>query len=182
MKTLSKRERTLVGGALGVLVAVGIASVLFPAGPATKTRRVADERREHAQVLAELGQVRAEIEALHGRIERRVSPGTARQMVQEMIQSSQAAAKTAGLRMNDLKPVPAEDAGGVQRVPMQVSASAQFPQAVRFLYELERGNRQYHVDQLRITAIDPQSDRLEIELRMVAYVKGEGEEPNAAGS
>ena len=182
MKTLSRRERTLVAGALGVLVLVGVAGMLFPAGPVGSTRRVSDERREHAEVLAELAQVRAEIEQLNGRIERRISPGSARQMVQEMIQASQAAAKTAGLRMNDLKPVPAENAGGVQRVPMQVSASAQFPQAVRFLYELERGGQRYHVDQLRITAVDPQSDRLEIDLRLVAYVKGEGEEPNAAGS
>jgi len=170
MKTMSRRERLMVMAAVGVALVIGVPALLdTPSGKGP--RSLAAERRKHQEVQGELARVRAEIEALEGAVQARALPGTVRQVVPEIVQAAQKAAKTAGVQLSDVKPISPENISGLQRVPVQMNVSARFPQAARFLYELQRGNNRYRVDQFRMLATDPQTDRLDLELRLVGYVK-----------
>jgi len=175
MRPLTQRERTLVGAAAGVALLVGLPALLLPPGGARKTGSLREESRKREQVSAELQRVRAEIDQMERDVASRLYPGTARDLSARMIQACQGAAATAGLRLSDLKPLPVERAAGLRRVPVRISLSSRFPQAVRFLYEVQRGGSRYRVDQLQLTATDPHSDQLQIELRLVGYVRGEEE-------
>jgi Tfp pilus assembly protein PilO len=177
MKPLSRRERILMGLMAVVVLVIGAPAFLGPSGQA-KRSSLADERRKRRELEAQLSQARAEVESLRAQIDRGLSAGTPRQLVQGMVEAAQAAARTAGVGLDDMKPLPLEKNGALQGVPVQVSLSARFPQAVRFVYELERRNGRCRVDQFRVVATSPQNDNLEIDLRMVGYVKGEEEGTN----
>jgi Tfp pilus assembly protein PilO len=180
VSAISRREQIMLLACLAV-VGIGGPLLFLAPGEGGTARTYKTERRKHEAVAAQLVQARAESNELRAAIDARVSPQTARQLMPRMVQAAQAAAKAAGVPLTDLKPMPAEAISGLERVPLQMTASTRFPQAARFLYEIQRQSDQYHVDQLRMTATDPQSDRLDIELRLVAYVRPE-EEPHAAGS
>jgi Tfp pilus assembly protein PilO len=171
---VSKREQIALLLAGSVVLFVGIPGLLFP--PKGGARRGAEPK----DVRGELAQVRAENERLRTEIDRRVPKQQARQVVPRMVQAAQAAAKTAGVRLGDVKPLPPEDTAGLRRVPVELRLATNYPEAVRFLYELERSGRGYHVDRFRMTATNPQSDQLSLELRLVGYVKQEVND--AAGS
>lgn len=174
MKTLSPRERLLVLVGLCVaVVVIGIA--LFPNRPAG-ARSLAEEKRRAREIAAELSRTREEVANLEASIDERMVAGTPRQLVREMIQTAQAAAKTAGLEIEDLKPVELQNTPGFRRVPVQISFSAPFPKAARFLYELQRKRDRYHVDQLRMSTANAQTDRLDLELQLVSFVKGDEED------
>ena len=171
MKGLSKRERLLIG--LALVVAVIVTMVLLPPGGAAGgTRSLAAERRKARDAGAELARVRAEVADLEQRVESRLVEGTPDRLARQMIQVSQGAAKTAGLTIDDLKPAPVEKEAGVERVPVQISLSAPFSRVVRFLYELQREQDRFQVDQLQMSTAGAQADRLDIQLRLVSYVRG----------
>jgi Tfp pilus assembly protein PilO len=170
MKGLSKRERLLI--ALAMVVAVVVTVMLLPPGAAGKGRSLAAERRKARQAEAELARVRSEVADLEARVDSRLVEGTPERLARQMIQASQTAAKTAGLTIDDLKPAPVEKEAGVERVPVQISVSAPFSRVVRFLYELQRERERFQVDQLQMSTAGAQADRLDIQLRLVTYVRG----------
>ena len=96
-----------------------------------------------------------------------------------MVLATQGAAKASGLPVGDVKPLPAETASGLRRVPLQVTTSSTFAQAVRFLYELERPHAPFRLESARITTAGDREDRLDLELRLVGYVPGEKEDHDA---
>jgi Tfp pilus assembly protein PilO len=180
MKALSKREQLLIGAAVVVAVAVGVPGLL--SGPASGAGGPLPEaERKHNAVMADLVRTRGEMNGMQDQIDRHVSTGTPRDLVERMLGEAQAAAKTAGLTLTDLKPDQPESIAGLRRVPVQITLSAAFPRVVRFLYELEQKNPRVRVDSLRIVSGDTRSERLDLELRLVSYVKGE-EGAHAAGS
>jgi Tfp pilus assembly protein PilO len=158
---------------VGLCVAVVVAVITFLPNPPTGTRSLTEERKSGRAVAAELARAREEVAELEEAIEKRIVTGTPRRLVREMVQSSQAAAKTAGLQIDDLKPLELRSTPGFRRVPVQISLSAPFPKVARFLYELQRHQDRYHVDQLRMSTANNQTDRLDIELQLVAFVQGD---------
>ena len=174
MKPLSRRERILMGLMALVVLVIGLPA-FFGGPPGARGPSLAQERRKRRDLEARLARARAEVDTLRGDIDGSLSDSTPRQLVQGMVGAAQAAARTAGVRLEDLKPMPLEKTGTLQAVPLRVSLSARFPQAVRFIYELERRTGRAGVDQLRMDATSPQNDHLKIELRLVGYVKGEQE-------
>ena len=177
MKTLSLRERILI--LVGLCVAVAVAWAVWMPNQPAGARSLAVEQRDARKVSAELASVQEEVAGLESEIQKRMIDGAPRKLVKEMVQTSQAAAKTAGLQIDDLKPLDLQNTPGFRRVPLQISLSAPFAKVARFLYELQLHKERYHVDQLRMSTANAQTDRLDIELQLVAFVKGE---ENDAGS
>jgi len=171
---VSRRERIAVAAAVGVALLVGVPGLLLDTG-AAKARSLSAEKAKRRDVQAKLASTRTELEQLEGEVGKQVLPGSERDVVPRIVLAAQAAAKTAGLRLTDIKPLPAEDVSGLKRVPVQISASAQFGQGARFLYELEEHNRRYRVDQLRVIRAASSKGDLQIELRVVAFVNGDQE-------
>jgi hypothetical protein len=178
MKQLSSRERLLVLVAVLVAAFILIDGLRSPSG----NRALTTARGRKADSERELARVKAEIAGLQTQIAGRLADGTQQALVQQMVLAAQGAARSAKVRLDDVKPSEADDLAGVRRVPVQIRLSARFPEAARFLYELERRPDGYQVDQVRLIATDPQSDQLDVELRMVAYVTGEKETRDAAKS
>ncbi len=178
MNGITPRERLIIIIGIGVALLIGVPGLLdAPTPQGTSLSRIKQDRRTVQQQLA---RVREENEALTTAIEARMSRGTPRQLIQRMVQSSQTAARMAGLRIVDLKPVSDDSSAGIQRVSLQLSLSASFPDTVRFLYELERAGRLstsgFEVDDLQMTATNPRSDTLDLELRLIGFVKPEDQE------
>jgi Tfp pilus assembly protein PilO len=182
MKTMSRRERNLVLAAVAVALIIGVPGLLFPPSSARgKVRSLAAEQRARTQVTAEMGRAQAEVERLEMAVNARAFEGTERELVRRLVQAAQAAAKKASVRLDDLKPLPTENVSGLECVPVQVRLSSRFAEAARFLYEVQQQNPRCSVDQFRMVATDPRSDRLEIELRVVGYVKPDEESGNDIG-
>jgi Tfp pilus assembly protein PilO len=173
MRGVSRRERIALAVAAAVALVVGVPGILLPPSSGGKARSAAEERQKHSRIQTERAQVRAEITGLETQIQARMAAGAPQELVSGMVQATQAAARAAGLQLNDLKPLPAEKVAGIQRVPVQVSLSTRFPQMVRFLYELQNAGSRYQIDQLQLISTDPQSDQLQVELRLVSYVREE---------
>lgn len=178
MKLLSSRERLLILVALAIAVFIVI-DALTSKGTAG-SRALAEAQRKQTQAQREVAALHREIDDLQGRIGKRLAAGTPQAVVQDMVVSAQAAAGAAGLKLEDVKPSEPDEVSGVRRVPVHVRLTARFPEAARFLYELERRNAGYQVSQVQMIAKDPQSDRLDLEVRLVAYVTGEKEKRDAA--
>lgn len=176
MKTLSKRERLLVLAAAGIALLILVLAISSPAGEGSRSLKQA--QRSHATVKRELDAVKAEMATLQQQVEGRLASGSRAKLVREMIQSAQTAARAAGLRLADVKPDEPEVIAGLQRIPVHLTVSTRFPEAARFLYELERVSTGCHVEQVRLVARDPHSDRLDLELRLVAFMVEE-EKTNA---
>ncbi|MFN3651211.1 MAG: GspMb/PilO family protein [Armatimonadota bacterium] len=172
MSTLSKRERTLVALMVGVALVVGVPGLLLTGGREPGPSLEA-ERERHAGIRTELAEVREEVASLKSRMGGRIVPGTPRLLVPRMVQAVHRAARAAGIRVDDLKPVPDQRESELKRVAVQVTASAPFPRAVRFLYELDRQSSRYGVEQLSMDAANREADELQLELRLVAYVRSE---------
>jgi Tfp pilus assembly protein PilO len=178
MKLLSSRERLLILVALAIAVFIVIDALTSGGTPGS--RALAQARQKQAQMQRDLSALHREIDELQRQIGKRLTSGTPRGVVQDMVVSAQAAAGAAGLKLEDVKPSEPDEISGIRRVPVHVRLTARFPQAARFLYELERRNAGYQVSQVQLVAKDPQSDRLDMEVRLVAYVAGEKEKQNAA--
>lgn len=179
MRPLSTRERLVLGLAAAIALATGLHAAVSRAG-SPEAARLARLRREERGIAAELATLRSENAELRTEVERRLARGTGREAVQRMITTVQGAARSAGLRIDDLKPLPPERASGVERLPVQVTVSTGFHEAARFLYELGR-NPNHRVDQLRITAADRATDHLQLEIRLVACVRA-AEDGDEGGS
>lgn len=178
MKLLSARERLLILVALGIAVFILLDALTSGGTPGSKA--LAEARRKQSDTQRSLAAVQREIDDLQGQIGRRISTAAPQAVVQEMVVSAQASAGAAGLKLDDVKPSDPDEVSGVRRVPVHVRLTARFPEAARFLYELERRSTQYQVSQVQMVAKDPQSDRLDLEVRLVAYVMGEKEKRDAA--
>jgi Tfp pilus assembly protein PilO len=178
MKLLSSRERLLIVVALAIAVFI-VVDALGSSGTAG-SRALADARRRQADTQRSLATAHREIDNLQAQISKRLTTGTPQAVVQDMVVSAQAAAGASGLKLDDVKPTEPDEFSGVRRVPVHVRLTARFPEAARFLYELERRNARYQVSQVQLLAKDPQSDRLDMEVRLVAYVAEEKEKRNAA--
>jgi type II secretory pathway component PulM len=172
---VTKRERALLGVMGVVLAGVGIYVSLWPGAGAVGTS-LAEQQKKRRGVEAELARVRGEVADLEARVEKKLATGSDRELAREMIQASQEAAKTAGLRLSDLKPIRPEQVAGLRRVPVEITVSTPFPKAVRFLYELQKRDDRFHVETLRMGSGDAHADRLDLELRVVGYVKVEEDE------
>ena len=178
MKQLSSRERVLMVAALAIAAFIVVDGLRSPGGDkalaAARGRKQASER--------ELTRVKTDITRLQEQIAGRLAHGGQQELVQKMVVAAQGAARSAKVRLDDVKPSESDDLAGVRRVPVQIRLSARFPEAARFLYELERRPDGFQVDQVRLIATDPQSDQLDVELRMVANVVGEKEKRDATKS
>lgn len=178
MKLLSGRERLLIVVALAIAVFIVIDALTSGGTPGS--RALTEARRKQAQSQRDLTALHREIDTLQSQIGKRLTAGTPRRVVQDMVVSAQDAARAAGLKLEDVKPSEPDELSGVRRVPVHVRLTARFPEAARFLFELERRNAGYQVSQVQLLAKDPQSDRLDMEVRMVAYVTDEKEKRDAA--
>jgi len=178
MKLLSSRERLLI--VVAVAIAVFIVIDVLTSSGTPGSRALAEARRKQTHAQRDLAALHREIDDLQGRIGKRLTSGAPQAVVQDMVVSAQAAAGAAGLKLDDVKPSEPDELSGMRRVPVHVRLSARFPEAARFLYELERRNAGYEVSQVQLVAKDPQSDRLDLEVSLVAYVTGEKEKQNAA--
>lgn len=178
MNGLSPRERMIIIVGIGVALLIGVPGLLD--APTPKGASLARLKQDRRAVQQQLARTRRDNEALESAIEQRISQGTSRQLIQRMVQSSQSAARMAGLRIVDLKPITDDGFSGLQRVSLQLSLSASFPDTVRFLYELERAGRLssagFRVDDLQMTATNARSDALDLELRLIGFVKPEEQE------
>lgn len=177
MNTLSKRERLLVTMALVVALLVVVTGITSATGDGSK--ELAKARTAQAGLKRDLDAVKTELAQIQEEVNLRLASGSRALLVRGMVQSAQGAARAAGLRLSDIKPDEPEVVAGLQRVPVHVSVSTRFPEAARFLFELEQDSGGFQVEQVRLTATDPQSDRLDLVLRLVAFLAAEKEKTDA---
>lgn len=167
---LSPRERIVILVGLGAALLIAVPTLLT--APASgKGGSLASEQRRLDAVTAKVAQASEELARLRKNVDARVSAASPRQLVQEMVQSAQAAARVAKLRIADVKPLHPEASAGIQSVPVELTLTSAFPSAVRFLYELQRNAKQFRVERLRLVNGDARKDRLDMDVRIVAYVR-----------
>ena len=169
MSGLSRRERFLVLTALAVALAIGLPGLLTL--PGAKGATPEEARGQRRVVAAELARVRREVASLRTAVERRLASGSPDALVPQMVHAAQAAAAAARVRLSDVKPAPVEDAEGLRRLPLDVSLSAPFSPALRFLFELERRDRRFRVERLRLSAAGSGGDSLDIDVRLVSTLR-----------
>lgn len=185
MKTLwqsrTPRERFLILGCV-VVVAVAAWLVLAPAGgPGKQLLPAAEAKRRYDAALKQIGELTEEIDKLRPATDAMVYDKAPAEIVPEVVRPLQAHAKTAGLRLREIKPLRARQAGTLTRVPISVKFNtAQFSrQAVHFMYLVEDPAAKLVIEKFNVSAADPKSRMVEVEVQVALFTRSGGGTPES---
>jgi hypothetical protein len=90
-------------------------------------------------------------------------------------------ARAADIRLREVKPLPPRPLEGATAVPLQLTFSAPFPKAARFLAELRARPGGLAVDRAVIAATTSDSDVVSVNLRILAFSLDENTQENTRG-
>jgi Tfp pilus assembly protein PilO len=179
MKRFSRREQILVGACAVVVLFIG-APMLWQAIPhgvppaATSQRRLLtarEERASHAAMLARLETNLTQL-AVH-----KTPPALAATAAAALDRR----AREAGIRLREVKPMPPRLLESATAVPLQISFTAPFPRAARFLAGLRANPDGLAVDRVVIAANTSDSDEVAVNLRIIAFSLSEDSQEKTRG-
>ena len=161
---LSRRERTLVGAAVGIAVIVlvweGIvqpirdrnrtASELVPVREQVLTRRQ-DLVGRKATIVAELEATNQQLESLSGRFLAAGTPAVAASELQKLLKGMAAEAST---EVRSERILPAVERGELLEIPIEIAVSGEIRQLVDLLARIERAPKLLAVLDLKVRVVN----------------------------
>ena len=189
MATLSRRERTLVGLAVGAVLI--IAAYLYVIEPlVTRSRELAElapareatleaRRRLIAQrprLLQELALAQQAFEAQAARLLPGPTPPLAASELQKLVKE---VAASANADVRSERVLPPADLAGLQEVPLELTVAGNVRETMTLLYQMERTSRLLTVKEVKIRVVAVGQPR---ELLTTLTVAGYLLSPGAGGS
>jgi Tfp pilus assembly protein PilO len=179
MRRFSRREQILIGLCAVVALTIGAPALwdaLVNRGPsaAQSQARLSAARRErqtHAAVLARLEQ---QVEQV---ADRRPPAALPAQVMTRLDRR----ARAEGIQLREVRPLPPRPLDGVTGVPLQLSFTAPFPQAARFLARLRADPDGLAVERVVIAATTSDRDLVSVQARLSAFSLASGSEEGARG-
>jgi len=162
--SLSRRERTIVAGAIAIAVLVGgWIFVIEPirarnASTAELLPSRADLLARRRELVARKGTITADLQAMDQRIEKlstrfltAATPAVAASELQNIAKEMTTAAKTETRTERILPPV---ERGELLEIPIEIAISGEIAQIVNLLDRIERAPKLLHVNELKVRVMN----------------------------
>jgi hypothetical protein len=175
MRRFSRREQILIGACAVAVLWVGFPAVRDWLGTGTPSTAVSAERlraarQERTAQAAALARLEQE---LHRIAQRRPAAALPAQVMAALDRR----ARADGIELREVRPMLLQPLDGATGVPLQLSFSAPFPQAARFLTRLRLAPKGLAVDRVVIAASSAGSDQVTVQARVLAFsIAREGRE------
>jgi hypothetical protein len=161
MKRFSRREQVLIGACVLVALIVGLPALWeavanrgpSPSASAARLRSARQERQAHATALTRLEQ----------EFERVADRRPASQLPAAVMTALDRRARADGIQLREVRPLSPRPLDKVISVPVQLSFTAPFPQAARFLARLRTAPDRIAVDRVVIAATATNDDRVTVQ-------------------
>jgi Tfp pilus assembly protein PilO len=167
MKRLSRREQILIGLGAVVMLVIGLPALWNAVAhhgpsPANSAARLRAARRERQTNLAALTRLQQQLNSVAKR-----QPATA--LPPQVMEALDRRARIDGIQLQEVRPLPPQPLDGITGVPLQLSFTAPFPQAARFLTRLRVAPSGLAVDRVVIAAVSAASDQVNVQARLSAF-------------
>jgi hypothetical protein len=159
MKRFARREQILIGLCAVAALVVGLPAVwdaLANQGP-SPANSAAQQKN-----LADLTRLQQELDGVAKR-----QPVTA--LPAQVMATLDRRARIDGIQLREVRPLPPQPLDGVTGVPLQLSFTAPFPRAARFLTRLRVAPSGLAVDRVVIAAVSAASDQVTVQARLSAF-------------
>jgi len=135
----------------------------------------AEAQRKAEEDAAKTAFYRAEKERLEPQIDKLAYDKPAAEVIPTVVRALQEMAKQSDVHLREIKPLRARRTGEMTRVPISVrfSTAAFSKSAVAFLYRLEDPGSRMVIDKFTITAPDPKTRIVDVEVQVALYTRGE---------
>jgi Tfp pilus assembly protein PilO len=167
MKRYSRREQILMGVCVVAVLWVGLPMLWDQLGSGTPSAAVSAQRlraarQERAAQAAALARLQREMQ----RVARQQPPAALPAQVMAVLDRR---AQAEGIELREVRPQLFQPLDGVTGVPLQLTFSAPFPQAARFLTRLRVAPNGLAVDRIVIAAATTNSDQVTVQARVLAF-------------
>lgn len=171
-RTPSERRLLLI---CAVVIVVAAWLVLAPSNRGgVQLLSSAEADRKATEDALKTHQYRQEIERLAPEIKRLAYDKPPAEVIPSVVRTLQDMAKQSDLHLREIKPLRARRTGDMTRIPISVrfSTAAFNRSAVGFLYRLEDPASRMVVDKFTITAPDPKTRIVDVEVQVALYTRG----------
>jgi Tfp pilus assembly protein PilO len=171
MRRYSRREQILIGACAIAVLWFGLPMLwgLIRSGTpsaAVSSERLRAARQMRTQQAAALAQLQDQME----RVARRQPPAA---LPAQVMAALDRRAREDGIELREVRPQPPQLLEGATGVPLQLSFSAPFPKAARFLTRLRVAPNGLAVDRVVIAAAAVDSDQVMVQARVLAFSTGQ---------
>jgi hypothetical protein len=167
MKRLSRREQIMAAACVVALLWFGVPMLWGWLGSGTPSAAVSAERL-HAAQREQRAQTQA-LTQLQQQMRRLAPPQPPAAMPAQVMAALDRRAQNAGIQLREVRPLPPQPLDGATGVPLQLSFTAPFPQAARFLTRLRVAPDGLAVDRIVIAAMAADSDQVTVQARVLAF-------------
>jgi type II secretory pathway component PulM len=171
-------KRLLILCLIIILVAVWL-SLTPPAGAGKKLLSTADARQKYTEMIRQMQTLEDETGRLKPAIEKMTFQDRPEALLPKAIRTLQKHAKASGLHLREIKPLRARRLATVTRVPLSVRfTTTEFRKSViPFLYRVEDPAGRMVVEKCSVTAADPKTRAIDVEVQIALYTQKEEEKP-----
>jgi type II secretory pathway component PulM len=167
MRRFSRREQILIGACVIAVLCVGLPLLweqIRSGLPSSETSasRLRAARQERVTQAAALARLEGEMQ----RVARR-QPAAA--LPAQVMAALDRSARAEGIELREVRPELPKPLDGAVGVPLQLSFSAPFPQAARFLTRLRLSPNGLAVERMVIAASSGNSDQVTVQARVLAF-------------
>ena len=167
MRRFSRREQLLIGACAIAVFWVGLPMLWDWLGRGTPSAavsaaRLGAARRERAAQAAALARLEREMQ----RVAQRQPPAALPPRVMAALDRR---ARAEGIELREVRPQMLQPLDGITGVPLQLTFSAPFPRAARFLTRLRVAPNGLAVDRIVIAAATANSDQVTVQARVMAF-------------
>lgn len=116
------------------------------------------------------------IAALKPRVDTATYKDTSERVMPAVLKTLNEHAKLAGVRLREVKPLRPRRIGGVTKVTLTVRFTSEFRQVIPFVYHVEDPKGKLVVEKLNVSAPDPKSRQVDVEVQVALFtLEGAGE-------
>lgn len=171
-------KRLIILCLIVILVAVWL-SLTPPEGAGKKLLSTAEARRKYTEMIQQKQELEDEISRLKPAIEKMTFRDAPEALLPKAIRTLQKQAKASGLHLREIKPLRARRLATVTRVPLSVRfTTTEFRKSVvPFLYRVEDPAGKMVVEKCSVTAADPKTRAVDVEVQIALYTQHEEEKP-----
>lgn len=181
MKKLTPSERRMV---IICVIVVIIGAVLImnpPAQTGKKLLTAAQAATKREDLDRKIKLLRKETDELKPHIGALTYAEAPEVVVPKVIRTLQKCAGDSGIHIREVKPLRAKKYIGVTRVPLNVRFTCEFGKSVPFLYRVEDPENKIVVDKFTVTASDPKTHMVDVDVEVVLFTQGNGAASEGSG-